>query len=384
MKKIKVKAELLFVLCLLILCNGCLSKSDTTYIFKLDKKYVTGKYTGEKTNRKPNGEGKFVCTDEKSNLESYSGNWEDGLPEGKGVLEYRDGTILEGTFKEGELNGEIKKIYSDHSYSTVLYRNGKPYGKESFYDANDKEKKVEYYYNGETLSEIKKNIENVNYGEVLSNPEAFIGTQVKIEGEIKTLYETKDRTYLELKTVEGLSYVIYYEDTLALGFMQTYVAKTIEEKENVTVYGVIEECQNEISYGENEEKTFVCDLEGTKPILKAITVEKKEISKEKIDSDLEEYMYYHVEDDFYGKGIVFNVIIDYEKKKIYYGIETENKEIIYLVTHYAKGKRIYISGNNLSFSAKVKGYYKVKETEDMKYFEKYPLFAIKKVERIES
>ncbi|CAM9610100.1 unnamed protein product, partial [Laminaria digitata] len=36
----------------------------------------------------------------------YEGDFEDGLPHGKGVTTYPDGTKYEGEFKEGAMHGE--------------------------------------------------------------------------------------------------------------------------------------------------------------------------------------------------------------------------------------------------------------------------------------
>ena len=57
--------------------------------------------------------------------ERYLGAFEEGCPNGKGVLHHRDGSVYTGEFRNGKKEGLGKTVYADGSIEEGLYSRDK-------------------------------------------------------------------------------------------------------------------------------------------------------------------------------------------------------------------------------------------------------------------
>ena len=72
------------------------------------------KYSGEWNNDKMDGLGKYTFSDGKTPKE-HIGRFKDGLPNGEGLLTYKNGDIYDGDFKDGKRHGKGTMTYPDGS-----------------------------------------------------------------------------------------------------------------------------------------------------------------------------------------------------------------------------------------------------------------------------
>ena len=162
------------------------------------------KYNGEFKNDLPEGKGIF---EDYENNYKYDGDWSLGKKNGRGVLEFADGTKYEGDFKNNKIEGKgiwiwpngdkyegqfINGNYNGHG--ELLYKNGKKYlgefindkydgkGKKIYPDGSMFEgnfskgeyhgKGIWYYNNGDKLEGIWNNgIRNGIFHKILKNGE---------------------------------------------------------------------------------------------------------------------------------------------------------------------------------------------------------------------
>lgn len=371
----------LSIICVYICC-AC-SNSNEIYMFEMNNQYLSGIYEGERQEKKPEGVGAFIATENKDEIERYNGKWRAGLPDGEGKIIYRNGCIFEGTFHAGKKHGMGTTIYADGSYSKVRYKDDKAYGRKIFYDSNGEKQKVEYCYDGRTLSEIKQEIVEFSYEDVLSDPKAYRGTIVCIEGKIKIQYETIDRSYIVLEDSRGKIFIIYYDESVGSIFEQVYVPNNLKIGEKIVIYGTIDDCNDEILYKKDSETVFFKRIDGTRVFVNAISIEREGIiiPDEITYETLNVYMDYFREEEYSDSGKIKNIVVEYEKNRIYYAIENKKGQIYYLVKRHKKEGEIYSIGETVTFVARGKGYYKVVADEENTAYQKYPLLIIKKVER---
>ena len=97
------------------------SQAESAVQTVTDVSYSGGKYTGQWENGKPNGQGKFV----ESNGGVYEGSWENGLRNGQGTFTFSTGAKYEGNWKNGVRTGYGKLIYPDGNIYEGNWENNK-------------------------------------------------------------------------------------------------------------------------------------------------------------------------------------------------------------------------------------------------------------------
>ena len=94
---------LVFFVCFFI---NTLVAQDSTQACKVDLPALAGKYTGDCKNGYANGKG------EATGLHHYVGIFKNGLPHGMGIYNYNDGIYYSGNFQEGILEGKGEMHYT--------------------------------------------------------------------------------------------------------------------------------------------------------------------------------------------------------------------------------------------------------------------------------
>ena len=70
----------------------------------MEKQSRPDTYVGEKRNELRHGFGTYVYKTNSFCIK-YEGEWKDGEKNGKGRLEFADGSVYDGEFKAGEISG---------------------------------------------------------------------------------------------------------------------------------------------------------------------------------------------------------------------------------------------------------------------------------------
>ncbi len=106
------------ILLVFMLLTGIAIADSVTAMHYVYQDWV-GDYTGQvDSNSIPFGFGVFIgATPRDNELWHYIGMWEDGLPQGEGAIYFENGSMLKGTFSQGELIDGMK--YSVSGMSAV-------------------------------------------------------------------------------------------------------------------------------------------------------------------------------------------------------------------------------------------------------------------------
>ncbi len=106
--------------------NGILAESSRETFYGDDEviEFDEGRYSGQATNRTPNGIGSI----ESKNGHYYKGEWKNGTKDGWGLYKFPNGTVYEGQFR-GLPNGLGLIIYANGDFYEGEFKDGKPHGK---------------------------------------------------------------------------------------------------------------------------------------------------------------------------------------------------------------------------------------------------------------
>ena len=99
---------------------------------KGELQFPLGRYVGEILDGKPHGLGSFYYNQSDNRL-SYEGDWADGMPNGKGKLIIKDGSVYDGTWVNGYLNGQGTLTFSNGEKYEGNFSNGIYDGQGSYY-----------------------------------------------------------------------------------------------------------------------------------------------------------------------------------------------------------------------------------------------------------
>lgn len=115
---------------------------------------INDSYEGGCKRGKADGEGFAKGED------SYKGEFQKGLPHGKGIYTWKDGRVYEGEFNKGEKEGEGKLTISADSIVTGYWKNNTYAGRyEKPYKKIDKSTNVSGY----TISKVEDGINNLRF-----------------------------------------------------------------------------------------------------------------------------------------------------------------------------------------------------------------------------
>lgn len=226
----------LIVFCFLTGCGASKNKEIKNYSFVTNTFSCFGIYQGEVYKGQPSGKGTFVTKDSPKGAFSCSGIWAYGKLNGKGKIEYSDGTVVEGTFKENNLDGEAKRTSLDLTYSKICYKNSQPYGVIYNYDSNGNLKDRDWYYEGIPISQLIDRKIEPTYEDLKENSYSYVNEIIKLKGKIKNIEETENDISYTILTNEGSNYILKYENT-EFSDRKQCISPVLDKNDKVVFYG---------------------------------------------------------------------------------------------------------------------------------------------------
>jgi hypothetical protein len=119
--------------------------------------YFDGRYEGHFSNDVFDGFGKFLF----KNGDVYEGEWKNGIKHGDGILKAKNGSVYKGKFLDGERNGNGTMVWPDKRVYDGQWRDGKKHGiaKYSFFDVKKNRMRSSYceWNDGVKVRWVKKN-----------------------------------------------------------------------------------------------------------------------------------------------------------------------------------------------------------------------------------
>ena len=97
------RKALAFIFVIMLLFSAAMAENVTRMEYKLTIQEYTlsGLYTGEIENGKPNGYGIFETNTPDETACHYIGEWKDGIMQGKGSMYWNDGSLEIGEYRDG-------------------------------------------------------------------------------------------------------------------------------------------------------------------------------------------------------------------------------------------------------------------------------------------
>lgn len=161
------------------------------------KPEISEMYVGDLKKGLANGDGTATGVD------SYTGHFSRGLPDGQGIYTYKNGDVYEGTFKEGVIEGKgtmTTKIGGNDSVLFGYWEAGKYVGK----------KRIDPYEISNKVGSVKEHLSLSGEGNtveisILDPFNSYIGAQIFIEG------ECTQKTYYGREYFEDVKYPILFD-----------------------------------------------------------------------------------------------------------------------------------------------------------------------------
>lgn len=171
---------------------------------------------------------------------TYSGDLEDDIPSGEGTFSVNDSEnnfSVKGKWKKGKLNGSVQTVYSDGSYTTCSYSDGKPYGRISEYSSPDQLTGYDFYYQMRTVSSLKEKSVDADYNMLLGTD--FPDSPQKIIGTVSAVFSTASNCFVILIDRQNHPYVLTYLNSSTNKFNQGIVPN-LKIGDEVTAYGYLQ------------------------------------------------------------------------------------------------------------------------------------------------
>lgn len=198
----------------------------------------SGIYDGEMKNGLPDGSGSFTTLEEDENRTSftYTGLFKEGMFNGKGQIEYTDGSTLTGKFKANLPTGSCKYTTSYSTYYIVDFYKGRPHGLLSKYSAEDELISYDWFYKQELISDLMDMASLPKYAEFYHNTADLTNNVFKVQCTVSRILQTKTTCLLELVDVNNNIYLSEYKNTITARYDQAIIP-SLKKGDTILLYG---------------------------------------------------------------------------------------------------------------------------------------------------
>ncbi len=178
---------------------------------------------------------------------TYSGKIKNSKPYGQGTvrIEKKYGNfVIEGIWDNTVVNGNVKVIYSDSSYSMMHCQDSKIYGYVTTYEKSGKMISREWMFNKKYLSDIEKTAIEASYDEIqdiyVLNPD----TLFKCTGKISKILQEYSSIRVYLNVGGNQKYSFRYNNIGTPSGNYVY-SPNLSENDTVTCYGYFSQVSND-------------------------------------------------------------------------------------------------------------------------------------------
>lgn len=212
--------------------------SEFAYSVNIGFRTYYGTFTGETQSGMPQGQGTFAAVDDETSepLFTYTGDFQNGEFSGKGQIEYTDGSLLTGSFRSNAANGACTFVNPDHTWRSVKYYDGNPYGLVKNYSDNDELLSYDWYYNKELISDLKELSEQIDYKELYHQTDSYKNNIIQLTCRVKSVMETETKCYLTLEDSDRNIYLASYNNTTLSRYKQAIIP-TLQSGDSIVIYG---------------------------------------------------------------------------------------------------------------------------------------------------
>ena len=340
------------------------------YTFMINTMQYSGTYSGETINGRPSGKGEFQSDADSPSIFSYSGEFENGLFEGNGIYTYSDGSYLECEFASGVPTGKGTVTYPDNSYSEIKYDDfGIPYGATNKYSENDKFLSRDFYNNGELVSTLMQQAQQIDYSELYRHANKYFGSILKIKGTVIHVYEDDTSCTFKFQDAANNLYWGNYKNTSYNKYNQA-IMPTLQEGDQLTLYAF---AKGVSCY------TVPDDAESLNILLPEVSAITATLDNEPFDYNTlsrdYEYIlrfpfhYYKIENTL--EGHIQSII---KSRKTYIKITDDKNHIYYISPKSSKEAKSLMPGDFISVDGYYQGLYKEFDTESKQNAQPFVLF----------
>lgn len=387
-------------------------------------------YEGEMVKGIPQGKGS-------ARIDTYecqcivNGEWNKGVLNGNAEIIYENKNILKVTFENGLIDGEVKEILSSGEYNVYKCKNGKNYGTIRKYSSKGELIGKDWFYETRRIDELKEEAQQIEYSNLLKDPESFLNYPILVNGVIESVYDSSEKTYLKIRDYNGKVYIGYYKNVeldsqnqsrvpnffigeegefygvfqkvdlfLEDGLYHTKNILEINKSDEIDLslspsYEVMKQYK-ESEYGDKNSLILDKDFYNTVPQLELFYAEKQQkndiVSEKNVSKkykEMCEYPYWQTGEKQHIEGIVRQQIVNYaDEKKVFTAmlIEGENNEWYYCVCDLSIINDVLpIIGDTVDIIGKVKGNYKALsyiQTKEQLNYVIMPRISVSQIEKV--
>lgn len=316
----------------------------------------SGAYTGEIEAGRPSGEGIFSADDNSARQFIYEGTFEDGTFDGEGTITFADGNKLKCNFSSGLPNGYGEILFPDGSYTKIKFASGTPYGIASTYSEDSKLIDYDFYYSGESISNLRESASTVDYQMLFKETDAYYGDVLKINCTVANVFEDETQCIFRVEDEKGNIYWGTYDNLIYNKYYQA-IMPTLKIGDSLELYAFF---KGIASY------KCVNDLEGsnyTYPQLVPITCLTEDFSFDRADPSYEydeiirfPYHYYNLKHKLIG---TVNSVV-HNGSNVYLKIEDKagNEYYVSIAEEEIEDNNILILGHRVKVNGRYSGLYK--------------------------
>jgi len=264
---------------------------------KFNDRWYKGIYSGEIRNFKPYGKGKVKLKGKYGNL------------------------VIEGMWDNTVVNGNVKIIYPDSSYSIMHCRDSKIYGYVTTYEKDEEIVSREWIFNKKYLSDIEKTAIEASYDEIqnvyILNPD----TLFKCTGKVSKILQEYSSVKVYLNVGDNQKYSFKYNNIGIHPGNHVY-SPNLSKNDTVTCYGYF----SQVSDDNFPEFNMISAYIGKDGDIEAAYLDGSY-------KDFTKYPNEYMDQEISVTGIIKDVYYDFDRNLITYFVEDQNsRKECYAVT----------------------------------------------------